>query len=80
MYYYYYYYYYYIIIIPKININSNTLIIHKDLNNILIDRKKLDDRARQPQMREIITTTRNIITNNRFIVNTMEKPKGFWNV
>ena len=53
----------------KININSNILIIHKYVNNILIDRKKLDDRARQPQMREIIMTTGNIITNNRLIVN-----------
>jgi hypothetical protein len=55
--------------LQKININSNILIIHKYVNNILIDRKKLDDRARQPQMREIITTTGNIITNNRLIVN-----------
>ncbi len=53
----------------KININSNILIIHKYVNNILIDRKKLDDRARQPQMQEIITTTGNIITINRLIVN-----------
>jgi hypothetical protein len=52
-----------------ININSNILIIQKYVNNILIDRKKLDDRARQPQMQEIITTTGNIITNNRLIVN-----------
>ncbi len=53
----------------KININSNILIIHKYVNYILIDKKKLDDRARQPQMREIIMTTGNIITNNRLIVN-----------
>ena len=56
-------------LLQKININSNILIIHKYVNNILIDQKKLDDRARQPQMREIITTTGNIITNNRLIVN-----------
>jgi hypothetical protein len=55
--------------LQKININSNILIIHKYVNNILIDRKKLDDRARQPQMQEIITTTGNIITINRLIVN-----------
>ncbi len=53
----------------KININSNILIMHKYVNNILIDRKKIDDHARQPQMREIITTTGNFITNNRLIVN-----------
>ncbi len=52
-----------------ININSNILIIHKYVNNNLIDWKKLDDRARQPQMQEIIMTTGNIITNNRLIVN-----------
>jgi hypothetical protein len=52
-----------------ININSNILVIHKYFNNNLIDRKKLDDHARQPQMREIIMTTGNIITNNRLIVN-----------
>jgi hypothetical protein len=55
--------------LQKININSNILIIHKYVNYILIDKKKIDDRARQPQMREIIMTTGNIITNNRLIVN-----------
>jgi hypothetical protein len=52
-----------------ININSNILIIQKYVNNILIDGKKLDDRVWQPQMQEIITTTGNIIMNNRLIVN-----------